>query len=393
MSFYGNIKRVQSSPYVFDKYYPSRKAMEAAVKGNGEYGDDVYVGRYVLVTYRYNDEKFVDDEDNPGSKRLSDTYRDNLKDDTDEYSDSFNNTVWQKIYTNVTSNDNPTGTPTYKYILVAELDAAVPRLELDVVSPKYYGKENEDSSELTEIWAEPEIRPEASTEDAYTFQMPNVLHLDVGDMGEDFYAKDLVSNPGWRYQMTTDGVSTKDESANANHIIDSSSMYGETYNYMKWTNQTKQDDGSYKDTVVSDNAKIDGKKLDTKLYAFGQMISDLYDILYGKPAGGTGPRPFYTEDLAGLLANYDKGLVGILTSLNTDIKGDAAQDTYGRSMQPGMYYYFTSKWGDATEDPDSFIENIPQVIGSTTEFNEGKSHYYIKFNGSNANVATLESST
>ena len=46
MSFYGNIKRVQSSPYVFDKYYPNRKAMEEAATT-----DNIYVGRYVLVKY------------------------------------------------------------------------------------------------------------------------------------------------------------------------------------------------------------------------------------------------------------------------------------------------------------------------------------------------------
>ena len=54
MSFYGNIKRVQSSPYVFDKYYPSRRAME-----NAAAYDNVYVGRYVLVKYTFSFEEIT----------------------------------------------------------------------------------------------------------------------------------------------------------------------------------------------------------------------------------------------------------------------------------------------------------------------------------------------
>ena len=33
--------------------------------------------------------------------------------------------------------------------------------------------------------------------------MPNVLHLDVGSMGENFYAKQLI-DPAYRWRMTTD---------------------------------------------------------------------------------------------------------------------------------------------------------------------------------------------
>ena len=51
MSFYGKIKRVDSSPFIFDRYYPSRKAMDDSLKNNTEQSDGVYVGRYVLVKY------------------------------------------------------------------------------------------------------------------------------------------------------------------------------------------------------------------------------------------------------------------------------------------------------------------------------------------------------
>jgi len=57
MSFYGDIKRVQSSPYVFDKYYPNRVSMETACTT-----DDVYIGRYVLVKYTFKDPQQTDDD-------------------------------------------------------------------------------------------------------------------------------------------------------------------------------------------------------------------------------------------------------------------------------------------------------------------------------------------
>ena len=42
-------------------------------------------------------------------------------------------------------------------------------MELNTVSPMYYGENNK------ETWREPAIIPEASSEDAYTLEMPNVL--------------------------------------------------------------------------------------------------------------------------------------------------------------------------------------------------------------------------
>jgi hypothetical protein len=45
-----------------------------------------------------------------------------------------------------------------------------------------------------------------------------------------------------------------------------------------------------------------------------------------------------------------------------------------------MYYYFTSKWGDATEDPTNFIENVPQIIGAAPpKGTSAEAHYFINF--------------
>ena len=203
--------------------------------------------------------------------------------------------------------------------------------------------------------------------------MPNVLQFDVGEMASDFYAKDLI-NPQYRYEMYEDGSSTKDHILSGSTPIPHDVMLSDLHNYMRWQNYAIDPETGDQIEAVGD---IDGKKLDTQLYGFGQLISDLYDALYGKPAGGTGPRPFYTSAPEDVLANYDKGLIGVLSSIATDMKGDAAQDLYARQLHAGMYYYFTSSWNDAEENPDSFIENIPRVIGNATEKTDGKAHYCI----------------
>ena len=402
MSFYGDIKRVQSSPYVFDKYYPNRVSMETACTT-----DDVYIGRYVLVKYTFKDPQQTDDDvqtyfdkyemaptplpqgnneyNYTLEKKVFKGYQFNADKDINAYNDTFDGTVWQKIYTNTAG-----GEQLEKYILVAELNAAVPRMDLRVISPKYTDGTTNQSGEQNESWNNPDIVVEASTEDAYMFLMPNVLPLDVGNMGENFYAKQLI-DPVYRWRMTTDldgdGIAkstnpdtTQGGGGQVENAISHSDMLSSDYNYMTWKNYRLEND----EMVPAEGAgNIDGKKLETKLYAFGQLISDLYDALYGVPmTTDDGLRPFYTDKLNDVISNYDKGLVGILTSIATDMKGDASKDLYGRTIQPGMYYYFTSSWNSADENPNSFIENIPKVIGSTTEHSQNKSHFRIDFNAS-----------
>lgn len=385
MSFYGNIKRVQSSPYVFDKYYPNRAAMDDAVLT-----DNVYIGRYVLVKYTVKDaqdtatnslyfDKYTIADTTPAQgeqssstavKKVFKGYQFNANKDINRYNDTFDATVWQKIYTNTAAGDQ-----LEKYILVAELNASVPRMELNVISPKVI------TNDLNEKWNEPQVLPSISSEDAYVFQMPNVLHLDVGNMDENFYAKQLI-NPGQRWRMTTDGKSTNPTASQgggglAENVISHEDMLSDAYNYMKWKNfRINSTNGQMEE--VNSAGPIDGKKLETKLYAFGQLISDLYDTLYGVPIKEDGPRPFYTDELSKVLSNYDKGLVGILSSIATDMKGDGSKDYYGRTLLPGMYYYFTSSWNSADENPDNFIENIPEVIGSASEKSAGQAHFRIK---------------
>ena len=44
---------------------------------------------------------------------------------------------------------------------------------------------------------------------------------------------------------------------------------------------------------------------------------------------------------------------------------------------------FVARWGDASENPSQFIQNIPQVITSSNDRTSG--HYYIQLNNANNN--------
>jgi len=56
-SFYGNMKNNSRASFIFDKIYPTRAAMEAALKATDEQGtrvgDGIFINRYVLVDYHY----------------------------------------------------------------------------------------------------------------------------------------------------------------------------------------------------------------------------------------------------------------------------------------------------------------------------------------------------
>ena len=244
-------------------------------------------------------------------------------------------------------------------------------MDLDIISPKKLVTTNK------EEWNQPSVNKSTTTEDTFVVTMPNILHLNVGDIAEDFYGKDLLS-PKERGQF-------KEEAEGK--TID---PFSDDYNYIKWINISYQfdEDGNPKssaETKVGEN--IDEKKLDMKLYGFGKAISNMYDALYGVPVEGTGNRPYFDDDSSSWVTPENKGLVGILNSIASENKGDLSQDGYGRDLKSGMHYYFTSRWNSVEEDSSNFIENIPEVIGASAEFNSGssaKSKYYINFNAAYA---------
>lgn len=362
MSFYGNIKRVNSSPFVFDRYFPNRFDMEEKLKA----GDGVYVGRYVLIRYdcAYKKEgaTSVDELDfftrwkTDGAEH--EKFVENYNKDLDKYHDTFNGTVWQKIYTTV----NDSNVPQEKYIMVAELNADAPGLRLEVISPMKINDAGQ------EEWNQPEFMKDGQSEEVFKVAMPDVLHLSVDNSDAAFYGGEDLLNPSKRGSLPA-GVTDP---------------FSKDYNYATWKNITynKDENGvviSKKESEPGDN--VDEKQLDMKLYGFGQAISNMYDVLYGIPDENDSNqlRPFFTDKEITTPGN--KGLVGILTSIGAEAKGDLTQDTYARSMNSAMHYYFISKWRSADEDPENFIENIPDVIGVSSEYggSSAASQYYINF--------------
>jgi len=49
-SFYGNLKNNSRASFIFDKVYPTRKLMDESAVSDG-----VFVNRYVLIAYDYQE--------------------------------------------------------------------------------------------------------------------------------------------------------------------------------------------------------------------------------------------------------------------------------------------------------------------------------------------------
>ena len=182
MSLYGNIKRIGSSTFQFDKVYPNRVAMDTA-------DDVIYVGRYVLVEYgeRYRQE---------GSERIqNEEYKQNQNIDLTTYGNVYDSTVWQRVYLTTSDNEQKP-----KYIMVAELNALAPKLELEEIAPLtatlsssgevqnlYYDEDAEASgiqgtpfTNISSIERNiPVFDEKQDTELTYKLKMPTPLELNV----------------------------------------------------------------------------------------------------------------------------------------------------------------------------------------------------------------------
>jgi len=286
---------------------------------DGAASDGVYIGRYVLVKYtckytsqendkliyfdKYDDEKakykevdmtaekyspntfYIKSGDNYLlsnafqedetyyilEKYISDDYTANVNIDINIYKDTFDGTVWQKIYTAAT--DSQDNNSIEKYIMVADLHASVPRLELiePHPAPKYFADED---GQMVEKWRSIEINEESSSEDAYSISIPEILHLEVGDTGSNLFNPALLK-PAERSIINPE-VGPDENGVNGHDP----SMFDENNNYMRWK--------PYYNNVEVTSGDIDEKRLESKLNGLGQAISDVYDVLYGVPSGGTG---------------------------------------------------------------------------------------------------------
>lgn len=386
MSFYGEIKRVNSSPFVFDKIYPNRVAMEA-----GAQTDNVYVGRYVLINYTMNPNDpntFLDkyattsgDENASEPITFSEQYQENFNIDIRaKYGAGFHGTVWQKIFTGA----NNTNTQQYKYIMIAELNSRAPFIKLvNEGAPMYEDKNGEEH--LYNVDISPILS--GSSEDSYVYTVPNTLELSL----ENSNLGNLIGNP--EHYVTPTGLDSETAlNRNEAYLLDNNKIgwlpiYGDEHG--------NPDSDDYKHDIT-------GKKLIFSLPALTQLFNDLYDMLYGTSDNEETTRPFFANNLDDKLGENTNGLLGILASLTGNYLYIKAQDNGLEYDENTEYYirdnegnytlvnpsssadfanyyvkiyngFIISQWMDADEAQaqglTAFTNGIPQVIGSVEEYN------------------------
>lgn len=409
MSLYGQVKRVASSTFQFDKVYHTRSDLEDNCTIDG-----VYAGRYVLVNYGENGiryEPFLDDngqkqyeEDGTLIVKETDIYIHDYEEDLNRFGATYDSTVWQKIY-GVESGE--------KYVMVAELNCSAPQLRLVVENPLEYKNINNTDND------EPE-----QEEDIYIIGKDNNNHLDAIRL-EDTYESykqpefNLVhSNELGYYLHLPKPVEVDLANKNINYnkkgldIAYSEPKEDNDYNsFIVWTPEPQgilnEDDVNGEEVIESDK-----KSLYINLPDIGNVIQMFYDVIYGKgdpdsnnvrayfeqywrDAGENidGTERYYGNDneewlnnvplFDGLLANNTEGLMGILSKLF------CLKDPLNGTVR----YYFNTDWNNSY-DYDSnapYIDNKPKVVGyninktefqkvlSDANYNESK-NYFIKNN-------------
>lgn len=357
--------------------------------------DGVYTGRYVLIEYgeRYSV--------NPQTHERVENqlYVNNVNNDISHYGNTYDSTVWQKVFTTYT--DQLTNNTTFheKYIMVAELNALVPKLELiedpsatlktagggsDELSPLYYGDNNQLLHNVSEIAANsPYFDEIQDTELTYKLHMPKPIELDVS---KDV---DYHQNKFNIYQSFFD-----EEEENT----DPSKAAG---NFIGWKPVIENENDQ--PTVNTETGKLEILRdtpfskyaLNMYLPAFGDILGMLYDTLFGKAAVDGGIRPYFYNnglvdidqivnidnktalndhsDISKILANNSEGLAGVLNALFAD-----------QSVPGETRYYVSADWlakntDDKTNVPG--IVNKPKVVFNSNEQLEQiyNHHYYIDF--------------
>ena len=278
MSLYGNVKKVGSSTFQFDRVYGNRKAMDDAANTDG-----VYIGRYVLVEYgeRFNGTTGLTGDnvtytlvnDEQGAARIqgvneNEDFRDNAEIDLRAYGAAYDSTVWQKIYADGVD----------KYVMVAELNATTPRIEFIQEKPYLYKhvNDNEPSTDgiytgnfdtqghldsVTEVknaveeFNKPHFDLGLDTELSYLLHLPTPVNLEVSNDNIDIHKKGF--NPAYSY-----GEKNKPST-------------------IAWLPEGLTVDAQGK--LIADT-EVDTQKLYMNLTAFGDVMNTLYNLLYGKPA-------------------------------------------------------------------------------------------------------------
>lgn len=396
MSFYGNIKRVDSSPWVFDRIFPNRADMEGNIQN-----DNIYVGRYVLIKYtcKYTDStrQILTFFEKYNGNDLSEDYQANITADA-QYKQTYNATVWQKVYLKEIKNNIEEYNE--KYILVAELNANVPKISIET-APALTIQDGQ------EVWNNLDVykKPVSATDEEFVFQIPS-FNLSVENPQRyiyteenptdnskkiiDMYGQEWINNPGKKIQIHK---KDSNEYISPEDVLTS----GDTYNYFKWN-------------YVKDNENnIIGKQLSGEVLSIGALVSKLYDILYGSPLENNGNRLGYNTKMPDI---PEYGLIGLLDSIaptvvfrpTTDEAPESSKSYYyyddgelkqftGTAFEPDIIYYekinkaysLITQWQNADEagTNGTYIEGIPEVIGTNIDWNENKTYCSINYEYNN----------
>ena len=303
MSLYGNVKKIGSASFQFDRKYNNRKQMDDLARVDG-----VYAGRYVLVEYG---ERFSQNTDSEQSEfnliETEDTvrvegvtenqeFKNNAAIDLRTYGAVYDSTVWQKIYIN----ENGVGVD--KYVMVAELNAIVPKLEVSQDAPLQYpalnyevenyrtkgivtGKINErreleETVRLTnteEIYAKPHFDTALDTELTYLLHWPTALNLELGNDTIDFNENGF--NIAYSYPESQ-GISAiawipkgHDEEGNEIYLN----------NYLLKPGGYTDNAGNPYAILQQGTYNMDTKVLFMSFPALGNAMNGLYNLIYGKP--------------------------------------------------------------------------------------------------------------
>ena len=310
MSLYGTVAKVGSSSFQFDRVYSSRKAMDDAVKNKS---DGVYAGRYILIEYgeRYTktpgpgDSLAYETEEThePVYEKLA--FKTSVEDDLSTYGTVYDSTVWQKIFATQLE-----GAQAEKYIMVAELNGHTPPINATLDMPLTYktapensegilavkfleGENNFQLVKITnaeEIYNAPHFDRIFDTELGYKLHLPTNIELGINNSTINYNEKGFNQVYGYK----------KDEGYSGIAWIPEGLEYDITYTD---NTSTINPDGSI-NAHLRGNQDIDKKTLYMNLPALGNVMSDLYDVLYGKPNASDldhgGMRPYFAKYIQGM---------------------------------------------------------------------------------------------
>ena len=409
MSLYGNIKKIGSASFQFDRKYNNRAEMDAHASMDG-----VYAGRYVLVEYGYrfglNDEdirqvqdgtaiseiehnfKLVNTADN--SVRAegvveNQAFKHNAAVDLYTYGAIYDSTVWQKVYVN----ENGQGKD--KYVMVAELNASAPKLDIIQDKPLIYtsnntdiqnyrtdgivtGKLNEngelvDTVRLTnaiETWNKAHFDTAIDTELTYLMHIPTTLNLELGNNTVDFNENGF--NMAYSYPESK-GISAITWIPKG-HDDEGNPIYLDQYD--KKNDGNTDNAGNPFAVLQSGSYPMDTKMLFMSFPALGNAMNALYNLIYGQPDPN--------DDLThGAMRPYFKQFLNTVKMHNRVIVYDRNNEsqyvTYTNSLGELRYMYADGKVGES-------VEIILNPLDALTRNNVSPSEYVdIYFRDSSTN--------